>query len=123
MNTPVSFEIAKLLKEKGYENEDCESVYLGDFDEEYLPEKIELSTRNLRQRAIGEFDYIAPSIAEVVMWLYDNHKIWISVDPEIDTDTWFHTITHGKSMTAFGNYSGPIEAYEKGIEHILNDMI
>ena len=65
----------------------------------------------------------APTIADVVMWLYKNHKIWISVDPEIDTNTWFHTITHGKSETVFGNYSSPIEAYEKGFEHILNEMI
>ena len=75
--------------------------------------------------AVYDFDdwCFAPTVADVVMWLYKNHKIWISVDPEIDTNTWFHTITHGKSITAFGNYSGPIEAYEKGIEHILNDII
>ena len=124
MNTPVSFSLAKLLKEKGYENEDCENVYLGDFDEEYPPEKIEISTRGLRQRTLGEFDYIAPSISDVIMWLYENHKIWISVDPDNDiTDTWFHTISHGTSTTIFGNYSSLTEAYEAGIEDVLINMI
>ena len=66
---------------------------------------------------------VSPTISDVIMWLYEKHGIWISVDPENDTNTWFHTITNGKSITAFGNYSGPIEAYEKGIKHILNDMI
>ena len=58
------------------------------------------------------------AFSDVVMWLYKEHKIWISVDPENDTDTWFYTISHNKSEIVFGNYSGgPIEAYEKAIEH------
>jgi hypothetical protein len=64
------------------------------------------------------------SLLDVVMWLYKEHGIWISVDPDNDTDIWFYTISHNKSETVFGNYSGgPIEAYEKGIEHVLNNMI
>lgn len=123
MNTPVSFQLAKLLKEKDYQNEDCENIYYGDFDEENRPEEIEVSTRDLRQRTLGEFDYVAPNISDVVMWLYKEHKIWISVDPDNDTDTWFYTISHNKSETVFGYYSGPTEAYEAAIEHVLNNMI
>jgi hypothetical protein len=42
-------------------------------------------------------------------------------DSEIDSH---NTISHNKSETVFGNYSGgPIESYEKGIEHVLNNMI
>jgi hypothetical protein len=63
------------------------------------------------------------SLLDVVMWLYEKHGIWISVDPDNDIDTWFYTISHGTSTTVFGNYSGPIEVYEKGIEHVLNSMI
>jgi len=66
---------------------------------------------------------VSPTIADVVMWLYDKYGVWISVDPENDTNTWFHTITHGKSVTVFGNYSSLTEAYEAGIEHILTDLI
>ena len=62
-------------------------------------------------------------IMQVIMWLYEKYNIWISVDPEIDTNTWFHTITHNKSETVFGNYSTLTEAYEKGIEHVINNLI
>lgn len=87
MNTPVSFELDKLLLSKNID----------------MP--------------------VNPTISDVVMWLYEKHGIWISVDPDNDIDTWFYTISHGTSTTVFGNYSGPIEVYEKGIEHVLNSMI
>ena len=115
MNTPVSFPLAKLLKEKGFD-ERCISFY--DSVSNQQINNAPLANYNLTKQSVS-----IPTISDVVMWLYKNHKIWISVDPEIDTNTWFHTITHGKSMTAFGSYSGPIEAYEKGFEHILNEMI
>ena len=132
MNKPVNFEIAKLLKEKGYENEDCESVYLTDFDEEYPPEKIELSTRNLRERTIGEFDYIAPSIAEVVMWLYEEHGIWISVDTDINGKFRQILRKHNSNDRAWEvkntffiseYYSSPTESYEAGIKHSLENFL
>lgn len=87
MNTPISFEIDKLLLSKNID----------------MP--------------------VNPTIADVVMWLYKEHGIWISVDPDNDTDIWFYTISHNKSEVVFGNYNGPIEAYEKAIEHVLNSMI
>lgn len=115
MNTPVSFEIAKLLKEKGFSKKTLQAyVYRG----------VEHQDSSYKGRLTKDkllCDISAPTIAEVVMWLYEKN-IWISVDPEIDTNTWFHTISHGKSTTAFGNYSSPIEAYEKGIEHVLNSI-
>lgn len=66
---------------------------------------------------------VSPTISDVVMWFYQKYNIWISVDPENDTDTWFYTISHNKSEIVFGNYSSPTEAYEKAIEHVLNNMI
>ncbi len=126
MNTPVSFPLAKLLKEKEF---NLKVMTFYDYER--------LSTPFDKQRQLdGLINYnpinwnstknhytSAPTIADVVMWLYEKYNIWISADPEIDTNTWFHTITHGKSITVFGNYSTLTEAYEKGIEHILNEMI
>lgn len=67
---------------------------------------------------------VSPTIADVVMWLYEKYGIWISVDPENDiNNTWFHTISHGTSTTIFGNYRSPTEAYEAGIEDVLINMI
>jgi hypothetical protein len=126
MNTPVSYPLAKLLKEKGF------NLKVIDF---YDYER--LSTPFDKQRQVdGLINYnpinwnstknhyvSAPTIADVVMWLHKEHKIWISVDPENDTNTWFYTISHNKSEIVFGNYSSLTEAYEKGIEHVLNNMI
>jgi hypothetical protein len=117
MNTPVSFPLAKLLKEKEFD-EPCK-LCVEDGDERPLP----FNCGNTIHRNSLHPYYSAPTISDVVMWLYENHKIWISVDPENDTDTWFHTITHNKSETVFGNYSSLTEAYEAGIEDVLNNMI
>ena len=114
MNTPVSFELAKLLKEKGF---------IERAEKRYGTKSGILYNDAVINDLEDDVFTAAPTIADVVMWLYEKYNIWISADPEIDTNTWFHTITHGKSITAFGSYSTLTEAYEKGIEHILNEMI
>jgi hypothetical protein len=115
MTTPVSFPLAKLLKEKGFEGN-----YFHYWNRVNYSGEWEVDTR-IWDTSV---DYIeAPTISDVVMWLYKKHKIWISVDPENDTNTWFHTISHGKSETVFGNYSSLTEAYEAGIEDVLINMI
>jgi hypothetical protein len=126
MNTSVNFEIAKLLKEKGFNVECCEFYYM-----ENNPNKLEESFNknkkwdfNFKNEYLKPYKSIsAPTIAEVVMWLYEKHGIWISVDPENDTDTWFFTISYNNSETIFGNYSTPTEAYEAAIEYTLNNLI
>lgn len=121
MNTPVSSPLAKLVSSKGF-NEPCSFFY----KDSELREVISLVT-NKRLVTNSQFMtsryFTAPTISDVCMWLYKNHKIWISVDPENDTNTWFHTITHGKSVTVFGDYSSLTEAYEAGIEDVLINMI
>ena len=127
MNTPVSFPIAKLLKEKEF---NLKVITFYDYER--------LSTPFDKQRQLdGLINYnpinwnstknhytSAPTIADVVMWLYKNHKIWISADPDNDiNNTWFHTISHGTSTTIFGNYSSLTEAYEAGIEDVLINII
>ena len=117
MNTPVSFPLAKLLKEKGFD-EPCK-LCVEDGDERPLP----FNCGNTIHRNSLHPYYSAPTISDVCMWLYEKHKIWISVDPENDTNTWFHTITHGHSTTVFGDYNSLTEAYEAGIEDVLINMI
>lgn len=118
MNTPVSFSLAKLLKEKGFD-EPCK-LCVEDGDERPLP----FNCGNTIHRNSLHPYYSAPTISDVVMWLYEKYGIWISVDPENDiNNTWFHTISRGTSTTIFGNYSSPTEAYEAGIEDVLINMI
>lgn len=102
MNTPISFEIAKLLKEKGY-------------------------------KLLPEFESSYPTIAEVVMWLYEQHGIWVTV---YTMDKW---LPNGNDREQLFDYSikqmklglidvpkkpeefdSPTEAYEAAIKCSLN---
>lgn len=115
MNTPVSYPLAELAIQKGFDKECKEYWNLIEYSTEWIVE------HRINPDSV-DFMY-APTIADVCMWLYEKHKIWISVDPENDTNTWFHTITNGKSITVFGDYSTLTEAYEAGIEDVLINMI
>ncbi|XAI97320.1 hypothetical protein [Leptolyngbya phage Lbo-JY46] len=141
LNKPVDFTTAKLLKEKNYEDEDCENIYLGDFDEEFPPEKIEVSTRNLRQRNLGEFDCLAPTIAEVVDWLYAKHGIWIEVttnnNPQVrkefvsfdarvihrDRNIKFRVLMNTQINKYTEPFNSPTEAYSEAILYTLTKLI
>lgn len=127
MNTPVSFELAKLLKEKGIDDESAN----------YYNEKGELlfdvDFPSL-QPTKPHIYYSAPTIADVVMWLYKKHGIWIQPFP-------YDTITAAKEWTVtilslewgedkevhyeykIGSCNSPTEAYEAGIEYVLNNLI
>ena len=104
MKTPVSFEIAKLLKEK---------------DEIF--------------DVTSTLDY--PTIAEVVMWLYEKHRIWISV---YTMETWPNgnerkqLFDYSLKQMRFGlidiskkpeEFNSPTEAYEASIEFTLKNLI
>ena len=101
MNKPVTFEIAKLLKEKGFGLSDDDYIQLPRFYEEnadyveyavHVGKKYNPSHNHLGADTIEDFKahltmidnsldsiYLAPTIAEVVMWLYEKHGIWIDV--------------------------------------------
>jgi len=116
MTTRVNFEIAKLLKEKGFEQNAMKYI----------------------NQATMEGTVVFPTIGEVVMWLYKKHGIWISVDI-VDNTTEFYfypTITtckereyHDEDMTDqarqhYGEESKtPTEAYLAGIEYTLEKLI
>ena len=117
MNTPVIFPLVKLLKEKGY-----------DIKIDYDLNQI----LNLKS---------APTIADVVMWLYEKHDIWISVGGdcnykfkfEIHTWNWYELektyrmghIVLGETFwhTSSEPFNLPTEAYETAIEYILKNLI
>ena len=104
MNTPVSFEIAKLLKEKGLDIEKP-NFY---------------NSHGQLKTTVQDFfipRYEAPTIAEVVMWLYEKHGIWIGL-----------THQHNKFFWSFGSYqtqefNSPTEAYEAAIIYTLKNLI
>ena len=73
----VSFEVAKLLKEKGF-NEDCYTFYEYDNKEFYREERIPCC--NSRSD-----DYAAPTHQMAMKWLREVHKIFIYIEPFITT--------------------------------------
>lgn len=97
MNKEVNFELAKLLKEKEiyipafhyYENEVLKEPYLENGSSTDTEFRVELS--DLKEY-FNEWSkkISAPTIAEVVMWLYEKHGIWIESTMGKDhTGVWF----------------------------------
>lgn len=117
MNTTVSFKLAKLLKEKGFD-EYCK-LCVEDGDEKPFP----FDSGNIMHRNSLHPYYSAPTIAEVIMWLYEKYKIWISVG--FDTKKWFEVITllDKDDIIIQNEYDSPTEAYEAGIEYCLTKLI
>ena len=100
MNTHVNFETAKLLKEKGFGMDNS----LDDI-------------------------YLAPTIAEVAMWFYKTHDIWIVPSYELNIEDhkreWFWSAIKGGEEVAyqFNDFNSPTEAYEAAIEYTLKHLI
>lgn len=131
MNAPVSFPIAKLLKEKEYKDKNVLGTVRLSEPKYYDPNGIIHGIKD----AFEETDYKiedcfnAPTIADVVMWLYEKHKIWITSEPcivhngitniyKIFKDDYLDTISRASK-----GYDSPTEAYEASIEYTLNNLI
>lgn len=137
MNTPVSFPLAKLLKEKGFD-EPCK-LCVEDGDERPLP----FDCGNTIHRNSLHPYYSAPSISEVVMWVYEKHGIWINIyykpkykswDYEYTNINWSQEEVDKKLKEDIDNlledifnskikYNSPTEAYEAAIEYVLTKLI
>ena len=134
MNNPVSFEISKLLKEKEINIESI-SFYtkpnskMFGIDEKGRSYSIKNTPKKLY--TCGEHAvlnrqniHFAPTIAEVIMWLYETHEIWISVDRHFDK---FISKNNGVIINFYGNresyFDTPTEAYSSAIEYVLNKII
>lgn len=149
MTTPVSFELAKLLKEKGFDKE-CWNYYtLAHGKKPYITQGIEYQSDakikfdwncnnkdSKRIQAPYPNTYhisqcSAPTIAEVVMWLYEKHGIWISVvpydDEELSQTLWENKIIDiaddYNDYSDYTFYHSPTEAYEAVILYTLNNLI
>ena len=131
LNKQVDFTTAKLLKEKGFDVP-VRNYYLQKEKGNYLHEGFEDSywgdnrIVNWNKDIVGikpfEGFLSAPTIVEVVMWLYDNHKIWIVVF--LTEQDWTFDIFKGldcvKSESFFNT---PVNTYESAIEYTLNNLV
>ena len=150
MNTQVNFEIAKLLKEKGW-NALCSSFYFEDgtfkeneltgtngyYGDDYCFSQSEflenwndkwLTTKNGNRcfgcsKSLGYFEtFSAPTIAEVVMWLYEKHGMWVYTSKP-NEEGW---VIHWQGLNNYPPlqyYNSPTEAYEAAITYTLENLI
>ena len=69
------------------------------------------------------------NISDVVMWLYEKHGIWISVEQNIYENKFDYLITQRKANSWYVKsndelvFNSPTEAYEAAIEYTLNKLI
>lgn len=140
MNTPVTFEIAKLLKEKGFNYHELYQDFANEYD--YL---VEGSYHRRHESDFPIENYPnsntwlpVPYIYQVVMWLYEKHGIWINAwsDTNLylpewkDKAKWFYVINcdliqcYNLDTGEVKNlYKSPTEAYLAAIEHCLKEII
>ena len=116
MNTPINFELAKLLKEIGYDkptilHRDLEGNLPFNYNECFIKENWNHNP----------YLFSAPTIAEVVMWLYEKRGIWISVNYDQETQ-WYYNIVHisEKGGNLVDKFNSLTEAYEAAIEYALS---
>lgn len=130
MNTPVKFEIAKLLKEKGFDNESAH----------YYNEKGEMlfdAYYPSLQPTKPDVYYDNPTIAEVVMWLYEGHGVWITSYPigvgyycyqiysiKNRKNSKDNIVQNEKDSIQYDElFNSPTEAYEAAIFYVLSNLI
>ena len=77
----VSFETAKLLKEKGFD-EKCRALYTFWFDEVEGPKEDEAENWNIEPKYFS-----APTLQMAMKWLREVHNILLVVDYEYECDT------------------------------------
>jgi hypothetical protein len=139
MNTQVSFPLAVLLKEKGFS---WKTGDIDDYDEgrhgyfKHNKGRIApLSYFHFETNHNGvqwtNLNIPAPTIGEVVIWLYEKHGIWIGVIERDPNQTEWEFQTSKKEIGlifASGQYppkyyNSPTEAYEAAIEYTLKNLI
>ena len=129
MNKEVSLPLAKLLKEKGFDAY-CDKKYIAQCLWQKPNSREKYKNSEIHKNS---GDISAPTIADVVMQLYEKHGIWIMV--EMTGSKKFYP--RGRMIDKKGKhhvgdfkynnerliYNSPTEAYEAGIEYTLNHLI
>ena len=116
MNTLVSFDVAKLLKRKGYDRK-----VLNYFNEAGEPLSRLFPLKHNSKSDIGIKTYSRPSLADVITWLYEEHGIWLYVylvETPLDKSVWSWN-TQNPTNKLNIPFNSPIEAYMQGIVKTL----
>ena len=121
----VSFETAKMLKEKGFPQSTFRCHYIIDGNVHY---------KSFENRCgFGDYDIIAPTLAVAMKWLREVHNICITIYP--DKENGYEAVLYNIKddveiiLQSFGIYGSHIfedsyeEAVEAGIKYCLENLI
>ena len=119
MTSDVSFEISKLLKEKGFED------MIKSYDENGKPVNVSLV---IRKHVPTQIFFPRSTIAEVVMWLYEKYDTWWDVRMEKGYFSIYdirHVSDYRYSLDDlyFEKFKTPGEAYKAAIKYVLTSII
>jgi len=132
----VSFEVAKLLKEKGFDAE-CDYLYV---DGELVRARGGACNWNDRETLFADYknECSAPTLQMVIKWIRKKgFHIFAPLEIDYDEDErgckWYHDaayypeiirISDGKAMYDDGSlYAEPEQAYEVAIRYYLENLI
>ena len=152
MNTTINFEASKLLKEKGFDKP-TQKAYIGNdnlfvnFEQSYGESEFFFDADDFYENwnkkgwvfnRNGEgcfgckFDnikyfeaYAAPTIADVIMWLYEKHEIWIYPILILENRKFVINIDkiEPKFQWQLELFDSPTKAYEAAILYVLENLI
>ena len=127
----VSFEVAKLLKEKGFEgysiltiyDENAANVYIKELQEKYLPYSSDDSK-------LKEFYYTQPTLQMAMKWLREVHNLYIEISLSCDREDKNAKIfdasifnVQNQRYKKLSNIQGYESACEAAIKYSLENLI
>jgi hypothetical protein len=126
MNTPISFEIAKLLKEKDFK-EHVNNYFGNNGREEHFQPNYKA---NYNSALMVGLTHSRPIIADVVIWLYEKHGFWIYSRYFSSNYFYGYVIDSNGDMKEIAvseinavKFNSPTEAYEAAVLYCLKNLI
>lgn len=123
----ISFELAKKLKEKGYPQHHSafRSYFIGD-DKPRIAEVGDVIYRTKIE--VEEHLIACPTISQVLKWLREEKKIYVSIMLFMFKEGWCYEIVQiWKNPKLITTQRNSCDTYEKaaiaGIEYVLNNLI
>ena len=125
----VSFDLAKLLKEKGFD-ETCRSYFIDHVD--YIDSSY--SIEGLTDLNMGVWETLRPTHQMVMKWLREVHKIYLNINVRVILGQWagYDISVYTTDNYGFLNKNIPIKlkdnlSYEKAVEaaikYVLENLI
>jgi nucleoside-diphosphate-sugar epimerase len=121
----VNFELAKKLKEKGYLQAKKDTLAMYNDEGDWFSLATNLDKDEYSFEDFDNRDYICPTIAQVLAWLREEHKLHVCINLDSNKN-WFYSIegiTGNTDITDTHDYFSYEEAAISGICYALDTLI